>query len=111
MAKALTDAQRKRALEIVRDLIGRPYGWTKGHSHRSKLVKGKRYEQYCLFGAADVARREIYPPGSRPSCFMFASELFGYSPIPFNDNPATKKRDVLAFVDNHLEKIERRRRS
>lgn len=94
----------------ARDLIARPYGWVKGDFQRERWHKGETIKCYCASGAirkvASGDAEGFANPSEGPHAFLRQAiqEKVASGSIPdFNDDPATKKRDILAAFDRAIE--------
>jgi hypothetical protein len=104
----LTKAQRA----LVQRARGRiANGWTKGTLHRRSTRKGVVTDRYCLVGAlyADPSWKRLSAEGRyrvREAVNDAIQRRTGsiMSNISFNDRPSTKKKDVLAVLDDVLAK-------
>lgn len=109
-------------LTEARDMIVRPYGWSKRDFVRTQTRVP--YPAYCLVGAIEVAAgvRDAKTGGNKLESFkdnpaiqplviaeieLEASGKF-WSLIPFNDSPITKKDDVVALLDRSIERSKKK---
>lgn len=106
---------RKLAVKVLkktRAMLNRPKGWTQGFGTRT--IESKDYVAHCLAAAMENATYAICPNyPDRGNVRHFIETLshnkvirLGYSsPIAFNDNIRTRKKDVIAFLDGLIEEV------
>ena len=113
----LKKAQKIELLKRVRKMLARPKGWAQGGwSHSTD----RGYPAYCLAAACQAAANEMALQPDRGSDFsIYSTDVadyvslkkvvkahgFGYVP-GFNDNPSTKRMDVLAVIDERIAQLE-----
>lgn len=85
-----------KALRAARELIGRREGW-----HRGWFFNEER-TAFCLSGAL----QHSHAPGRAYTLVQQAirSRVHHTSITGFNDSPKTRKKDVLAVLDEAIEK-------
>lgn len=108
MSKFVFTKKRKLAvLKRMRELLGKRGGWIRYSFNNG--IGG-----YCLLGAENESLLELYrqngllidPDGSRLSIHEAAMNR-GYRRVSrFNDDPKTRKKDVLALLDEKIAELE-----
>lgn len=103
---ALGRKQVKNVLVKARDLLNRPYGWTKGTETRL-VNRAPDGEAYCAVGAVrkitgyEADGSEIYV-----AVTSVLSKVVGNAGIiQFNDDRHTKKSEVLAAFDTAIAEV------
>lgn len=100
------------ALKKARELIARPYGWTKG---RFKRTYPKRGTQYCLLGAVrQISGYKRTDEPHKPTMQNLEIRLeqciyknYGIHGVAtFNDAQGRKKKDVLKVLDCAIKSAE-----
>jgi hypothetical protein len=102
-------------LRRARALLARPKGWDKGWE---RLNDGYEYPAYCLGSACQVAAQEmdLFRPGQETNYSTDVADQIsllklvrerGYgSVVSFNDSRDTRKKDVLAVIDERIAQLE-----
>jgi len=125
LGKALTKPQKLKVLKRTRELLERPGGWVQGTFWTGKYTKqGLREDipKMCLAGAAQWAAGELgYLSGSgitqydRLATTEVADHISlrdlarekGFEGVPeFNDRSRTRKKDVLALIDERIAQLQ-----
>jgi hypothetical protein len=108
--------QKIELLKRVRKMLARPRGWAKGSWELPN--PGRSYDAYCLATACQVAAIEMdlvrpemhlkYHIGvaEEISLLTLVRKRDSYSIPNFNDRVETKKKDVLAVVDERIAQLE-----
>lgn len=107
---------KKRKLAVLKEarrLIARPKGWAKGVWWDD--VEGKDYQALCLGAACQRAAQNLgFADGDirttdvamRVSLSRLLKKKTGNSYIPtFNDARGTRKKDVLALIDEKIAEL------
>jgi hypothetical protein len=108
--------QKVELLKRVRKMLARPKGWAKGSWELSN--PDRSYPAYCLATACQVAAVEmdLVQPGmqlkyhtdvaNEISLLKLVKQRDSYSIPNFNDRDETKKKDVLALIDERIAQLE-----
>lgn len=107
------------ALIEGREKIARPYAWLKGKWHG--VNKGKGCDCYCALGAVravygiDEPGRGAVSDATYKSLWAAEAALSEATPdgawdiVDYNDDPATKKRDILKTFDRAIATLKEQR--
>lgn len=107
-----TKKNRLLVLKEMRELLARPDGWTKGAFSRERFLKDHHMHAYCLLGAERhvLLRLGITPfkdlDGAKLSIRTAVKRRGFDDVINFNDNHTTRKKDVLALLDECIAELE-----
>lgn len=95
-----------RRLRRVRQLLARPYGWTRGTEQRSvRSRSGEHVRAYCLTGAVRAVSGTLRSSDIRylNEAIFGSDEHFINALQRWNDNPHRKKVEVLAACDRAIQ--------
>lgn len=122
--KSLKKQQKVELLKRVRRMLARPKGWSNEGWEIANTDRS--YNAYCLGAACQIVAREMdaFRAPDESGQFVFGSDTYStkvaeeisllkivkergfWSIAGFNDAEQTKKKDVLAVIDERIAQLE-----
>lgn len=114
--KTMTKQKKIELLRLVRKMLARPKGWSSDGWEAPN--PDRSYNALCLAAACQVAAwdMDLFRPGHKIKYATHVADQIsllkvvqdrGYHSVPsFNDSRLTKKKDVLAVIDERITQLE-----